>query len=351
MWVVTKDRFEAFRLAGGEEIRTAARAFSESVQRGSTDTNAAGARLYGLLFGAAGRVAERQARWLLAVEDVLFGTRFPALTAGRGHAGAPVFLVERHAITIVPGALVFRRAPEPELRGGFVGIGDPIYNAADERWTGRSATASSLELPRLAASRREIRECARVWRSTTTPVFLEGGGATRRALAGALAGAPGIVHFATHVIRSAEKPSRRLIPLSLLPGGYPEYIRPEDIASWRLPAPALVVISGCASGVPEKRLPEFVPAVYDTEKAASELGLVGLPRAWLAAGARAVAVTLWPTPDDGGEFFQSFYRHLGEAAGPTPSVALERAQVEMLHSRDWRSVPKHWAAYLIVGRG
>ncbi|HVX66350.1 MAG TPA: CHAT domain-containing protein, partial [Bryobacteraceae bacterium] len=254
-WVVTKNRFAALRLAGAAEIRSAARAFSESIERGQTDE--AGTRLYGLLFGAAGRAAEAKHRWLLAVEDVLYGTPFPALTAARDRAGAPVFLVERHAVTIVPGALALRRAPAEELRGGFIGIGDPIYNAADERSHRRTGSASPLQLPRLAASSREIRECARVWSAARPPVLLEGGGATRRALAGALAGAPGVIHFATHVIRSAENPARRLIPLSLLANGDPEYIGPEDIASWRLAAPALVVISGCASGAPEKRLPEF----------------------------------------------------------------------------------------------
>jgi CHAT domain-containing protein/tetratricopeptide (TPR) repeat protein len=349
-WVVTRDRFAAFRLAGAAEIRAAARDFSASVQQGKTDET--GSRLYALLFRAAGRAAESKERWLLAVEDVLFGTPFPALTAARDSAGAPVFLVERHAVTIAPGALVLRRAPAREGRGGFVGIGDPIYNAADERRGRRTGAASPLQLPRLAASSEEIRECARLWRAAEAPVLLEGGGATRRALAGALAGAPGVIHFATHVIRSAENPARRLIPLSLLANGDPEYIGPEDIAAWRLAVPALVVISGCASGAPERRLPEFSPAVYEPAgKAASELGLVGLPRAWLAAGARAVAVTLWPTPDNKGEFFQSFYRHLERAGGASPAVALERAQVEMLHSRSWRSVPKHWAAYLIVGRG
>ncbi|HEX8985081.1 MAG TPA: CHAT domain-containing protein [Bryobacteraceae bacterium] len=350
-WVVTRDRFRTFRLVGAGEIRAAVRAFSESVRNGAKDP-AAGSRLYGMLFGEAGRAAESRRHWLLAVEDVLYGAPLPALSAARNGAGDPVYLVERHAVTMVPGALALRRAAETGSRGRFIGIGDPIYNAADERWGRGAAREAALQLPRLPGSAREIRDCAQAWRSDGAPVLLLGGSATRRTLAAALADAPGAIHFATHVIRSAENPARRLIPLSLLPGGEPEYVGPEDIAAWRLPRPALVVISGCASGAPERRVPEFVPAASGGARtAASAVGLVGLARAWLVAGASAVAVTLWPTPDDGGEFFLSFYRHLNEDGGASAALALERAQLGMLRSGAWCSLPKYWAAYLIIGKG
>ena len=280
-WVVTQDRFRTFRLAGAGEIRAAALDFSDSVRDGAKDP-AAGSRLYAMLFGEAGPAAESRRHWLLAVEDVLYGAPLSALAAARTGAGAPVYLVERHAVTMVPGALVLRRAAEAGPRGRFVGIGDPIYNVADERWGRGPARDAALQLPRLPGSAREIRDCAQAWPASSAPVLLQGGSATRRTLAAALADAPGAIHFATHVIRSAENPARRLIPLSLLPGGEPEYIGPEDIAAWRLPRPALVVISGCASGAPERRVPEFAQAASGRARnPASAVGLVGLARAWL----------------------------------------------------------------------
>jgi CHAT domain-containing protein len=78
-----------------------------------------------------------------------------------------------------------------------------------------------------------------------------------------------------------------------------------------------------------------------------------LTRAWLAAGASAVVASRWPTPDDSGELFLSFYRHFGASAqleaAPRPAVALQKAQLEMLHSASWRSFAKYWAAHFIVG--
>ncbi len=340
-WVITRESFETIRLAGAGEIRRAAGAFVEAVERGSEERTE-GERLYGLLFAGSARIAEAKHQWLLAVDDLLYGAPFAALPAGKNRAGESVYLVERHSVTILPGGMGSRLEPA-ETRGPFVAVGDPVYNAADKR-SGGGIGSSPLQLPRLAGSSREIRACAGAWSASAAPVLLEGKNATRRALASALAGGPGVIHLATHVVRSAENPARRLIPLSLLPGGDPEYVGPEDIAAFRLPRPALVVISGCASGVPERRVPEY------SRQAAPPFGLVGLARAWLSAGARSVAVTLWPTPDDNGELFRSFYRYLSAADEPSDALALARAQIDMLHSGTWRAVPRHWAAYLIVGK-
>jgi CHAT domain-containing protein/tetratricopeptide (TPR) repeat protein len=356
VWSVTKEGLEMHRFAGAARIRAAAAAFSESVRRNSTDAGAQGERLYAELFGWAPRGVLAKRRWLLAVEDVLLGIPFPALVVDRTE-GRPAFLVERHSVSLVPSAMLLRQACRPArnratVRGRFVGVGDPIYNTADERWTERGTAETALHLPRLAGSAREIGDSARAWGAPEPPVLLEGADATRQALARALATAPAVVHFATHVVRSKENPGRRLIPLSLLPGGDPDLVGPEEIASWRLRELALVVMSGCASGAPEPRIPAFgLVAEPLAPEPPAELGLVGLARAWLSAGAGAVAVTLWPTPDDTGELFQSFYGHLGETGGLEPAVALERAQIDMLESKTWRSFPKYWAAYLIVGRG
>jgi CHAT domain-containing protein len=76
---------------------------------------------------------------------------------------------------------------------------------------------------------------------------------------------------------------------------------------------------------------------------------MGLTRAWLMAGARAVVATEWQTPDDIGVFFQRFYRHLGGSAAGDPATALAEAQRETIRSRDWRSQPGFWAAYFTLG--
>ena len=121
--------------------------------------------------------------------------------------------------------------------------------------------------------------------------------------------------------------------------GDSELLGPAEISRWKYPV-GLVVLSGCASG---------------TAAALPGAGLMGMTRAWLAAGAQAVASSLWPAPDDSGELFVALYRHLrrlGSDGHPgIEAEALRRAQLEMIRSGTWRSRPSYWAAFFIVGKG
>jgi CHAT domain-containing protein/tetratricopeptide (TPR) repeat protein len=355
-WTVTRRSFVFRRLAGARQLRQSIREFSGAVRNDAPESIALGEGLYHDLFPRDGGSAESKRDWLLAADGALLEVPFPSLAVGQGR-GRPAFLVERHSVTILPAAqLVALRAGtrsgrEVSAGGLFLGVGDPIYNSADPRARQGDGRGAAGQLPRLAASDVEIRACARAWRADRAPVLLEGPAATRQSLAGALAQEPAVIHLAAHVIRSADNPPRQLIQLSLLSGGDPDYLGTEDIAAWRLRKPAIVVLSGCASGRGEAQRPVFSTfALPSAAEAPSDSALVGLARAWLAAGARAVVVSHWPTPDDTGELFRSFYDHLHESRGAGVAAALARAQVDMLESKTWRSAPKHWAAYFVIGR-
>ena len=107
----------------------------------------------------------------------------------------------------------------------------------------------------------------------------------------------------------------------------------EIISRTRLGA-GLVVLSGCHSGEGE---------------ALPGTGLVGLTRAWLTAGARAVIASNWSTPDASGALFGALYRHLRAHPDVAPSTALRAAQLEMMRSGGWQSNPRYWGAYFAVG--
>ena len=191
---------------------------------------------------------------------------------------------------------------------------------------------TNLELPRLVASATEIRECSRRW-GVREAVLLEGPAACRDRLAEALRNRPAVLHLATHVLTPEGRRDGALIALSLGPPGRPEVLTSSEIAS--LGAARLVVLSGCSSG---NGAP--LPGA----------GLVGLTRAWLAAGADRVVASLWPTPDDLGEIFLSFYGHISQQPRQA-AEALRKAQIEMLHSGNWRRQPRYWAAYVVTGKG
>jgi CHAT domain-containing protein len=74
-------------------------------------------------------------------------------------------------------------------------------------------------------------------------------------------------------------------------------------------------------------------------------GILGLPRAFLAAGARAVCATLWPELDAAGPpLMTEMYRHL--SSGTAPHEALRAAQLAQIDSE---ATPDSWAAYYVIG--
>jgi CHAT domain-containing protein len=348
-WTVTRGRFAVFRLPSRTQIATQTAGLVRAVKAGSPDAAHAAARLYTELFSSLEPAANGASRWLLGLDDVLFDVPFPALVVGarsENHEakgpvppeGRPEFLIEERSVAVVPSAFTFASAQggRPEAEGGpFVGLGDPVYNTADPRWrrgTKTSFKTASLEMARLPGSGREIRACAKAWDpGAAGPVLLEGPAVSRAALLEALRSGPAVVHVAAHVVAAQDR--RALIALSLLPTGDAELLGSDEIAAWRV-RPGLIVLSGCSSGLGE---------------APPGTGLMGLTRAWLAAGASSVIASRWPTPDDSGELFISFYRYL-RSGSRFPDVALRKAQLDMLRSGTWRSLPRYWAAYFAVGK-
>ena len=76
-------------------------------------------------------------------------------------------------------------------------------------------------------------------------------------------------------------------------------------------------------------------------------GVVGIARAFLAAGARSVLISLWAIEDEATMvFMKSFYQHLKE--GKTASAAIHQT-IKSLRESETFSEMKHWAPFQLIG--
>ncbi|MCS6817129.1 MAG: CHAT domain-containing protein, partial [Blastocatellia bacterium] len=136
----------------------------------------------------------------------------------------------------------------------------------------------------------------------------------------------GVLHIATH---GAFRPDNPMFSGLRLADGW---LAARDLYSLRLKA-ELVVLSACETGLGKQVRGE---------------GLVGLTRAFLYAGARAVLVSLWKVADvSTAELMVRLYRHL--KAGQSKAEALRRARLELLQEEGFVH-PFYWAPFILVGR-
>ena len=333
-------------MAGRDTITQEIASFLEAIAEDDQERIAEhGTALYSCLFGQLNDHEQRRENWLISAEGPLFDVPFAALVIPEASDGfrAPTYLVEQHAVQIVPGTFLVQRVDRFVQTRSYLGVADPIYNLADPRLhVGGSGTGPVAErnasrgeaLARLIATGREVRDSAKVWRATmaTSAEVLEGLAASRKRFLDALRTQyPGTIHLATHVFQSTSQADQSFIAFSLGDSGSPELLGTSDIGMLEAPG-ALVVMTGCSSGGGEVR-----PGA----------GLLGLIRAWLLAGADQVLATQWPVRDRASAIIPEFYRQLTQT--DSAAQALRRSQLAMLQTGGWEASPSHWASYQITG--
>jgi CHAT domain-containing protein len=355
VWLIGREGFEFRRLPSRADIGENIRLFVNAVREGSPEASRLGNRLYSKLFDGSSRRLLDKSEWIVAPDGPLFDLPFAALVEGfKSRSGIPLYVIEHHAVQVVPGASALFRVTKSYWNGPMVGLGDPIYNRADPRLPGRGAPgnrtdskqrgsnsqAPGLELARLVGSGREIDSCAKIWRSQGLDLMLlRGADANKESLAEALRRNPAVLHVAAHILFPAQYSGLGLVALALQPGGEMQLLSATEISGMRVKL-GLVVINGCSSAHAA-----ILPGA----------GLMGLTRAWLIAGARAVIVTRWAMADqDDGELFLPFYERLHAFRGfpdrRSFARVLQEAQLIELHAGGRRAKPAYWAAYFCVER-
>lgn len=340
LWAVTTSGIDLYALPEKEKIAREIAAFRATINQNHAANSPAGSVLSQSLFGKLSRAVLEKKEWLIAADGELLDLMPFAALPSLDHSG---FLVDQRATRIVTGFRFSDRKQTQMSSERFLGIGDPIYNHADPRYRkvhnkNKTATqATGALLGRLVSSGKEVETSARVLSLRDTKLLLGGEARIQNFVESTrLQGSP-IIHFAVHVISPQGHPGEAALALSVGTESLPELLTPENISTLRIPG-ALVVLSGCAS-----QQGDVVPGT----------GIVGLSRSWLLAGAAAVVVSAWPTPEDSGDFFRLFYERLRITSGPMAhraSIALRSTQLVAKSSSHQKSNMSVWAAYSVVAR-
>jgi CHAT domain-containing protein/Tfp pilus assembly protein PilF len=354
LWLVDRSYLHVLRLPPRETIETlvddARRLLSAKGRDLRAAYRAASALSHALLKPAEPWLGRK--RLVISAPDLLQSIPFGVLPdpgaakASTEWMGWPDPLILNHEIVKIPSLAVLvalrereaRRLPPPNL---LALLYDPVFEATDERF-GKDVVPATRDRAQedlfdpFVRLRHADDEAEAILRETGRHGVLTAFGfAANRdfVLRGNLRGSRNI-HFTTHGWLQTKDADLSALVLSQFDRrGRPidGFLRASDIVRLDVPAD-LVVLSACETGLGER-----IPGE----------GLVGLPQAFMAAGATRVLVSLWPVEDLAssilmGRFYQEYL-----AKGRSPAAALREAQKAMWQSD--RNAPFYWGAFELQG--
>ena len=331
LFVVSNRDVEVLPLPERDDLEDAVEAFLGLLERRDGSEENAATSLYDLLLREAlAAIPVETTRLVIVPDEILHRLPFSALRESDG--GPP--LAATHEITIAPSATIWMRWSDPETGDATIpvlSLADPtLVGAAEIADAERQATlAVGLQLGRLPRAREEARAMVAALGGRGT--LLTGVEASERFVKSTRLRDFRIVHFAAHAVVDDEHPERSAILLA--PGSEDEdgLLQIREIVDLDLDG-QIVILSACRSASGQLVTGE---------------GVIGLGRAFLQAGARAVIGGLWPLRDDEvARLIKDFSGHLGE--GARVSAALAAAQRDGIR----RGAPASaWAGLVLHGDG
>lgn len=237
-------------------------------------------------------------------------------------------LGETKRVRIAPSLTILKILKETSAdshsRTGALIVGDPDVNGK-RMLKGKQTSFHSLPNARIEAEK--IGEVLGV-----SPLI--GTQATKHAIKQRLREGVAVIHFATHGCADSGEivlsPPADLQSTKKIPNEEDYLLTINEVQEIGLQA-RLVVLSCCHSGRGEIKSD----------------GVIGMSRAFLAAGALAVVASLWAVDDRATRvFMEKFYAHLKQGQGA--STSLQQAMKEMRNMVQYEK-PMFWAPFILIG--
>ncbi len=244
------------------------------------------------------------------------------------HIARPRYLIERHAIALLPSVSVLPFALRRDLvpvRSGLI-VGDPLY--ADPKYRSKPLEAALIEADTVS-------------RYVPQPTVLTREAAEEVVVKNELIGKD-VVHLATHGELNKEQPLRSRI---LFAAARPDSVNNGDLTVAKIfnldLQAVLVTLSACQT------------AQVAAGKGQSTAGddLVGLTRSFMYAGTPAVIASLWFVDDASTLDWMRYFYRAWLNGGRSRVQAARQAALDMLSAPadpDWVH-PYYWAAFVYMG--
>lgn len=311
---------------------------------------------------------ESSRRLIIVPDGILNVIPFEALVTemAGGNKGpkTPCFLFDRFNISYYPSTavLTINRQTVPKnlpTKGTILAVGDPVYGPGDERLAPsqvsllreieqrqgatnltlrgkirRGAQDQGYTFERIKHSGVEVLKISELFRNMRGPRdVLIGFEASKERVKSKDLTQYQYLHFAVHGILSYEVPYLKepALILAIDPASKEDgFLRLSEIYGLKLNSD-LVTLSACKTGLGDRISGE---------------GVIGLSRAFMNAGARAVVVSLWEVDDQStGIFMEEFYRLLTQGIDKVEALKMAK---EYLRKKGYEN-PYFWAPFILIG--
>jgi CHAT domain-containing protein len=240
------------------------------------------------------------------------------------------FLIEKYTISFSPSSTVFihcadiARQKESLSVEHCLSVGQSEFNQPE------------LQNSSLPSTKKEAEQVASLY-GRNSKLLLDSA-ATESSLRQEIRDAE-VIHIATHNRVNERRPGLSGLALwEEADASTPDNdgrLQAAEISRLKLPRAKLVVLSACQTWIGQDYYGE---------------GMVGMARAFIAAGAPVVVASLWNIDSQTTTKFMDGFHRRRASSGITTARAIREAQIEMLHggSASYRR-PSTWAGFIVVG--
>ncbi len=346
-FVVTDDKLYTFVATGGPREQAKLRVFSTAIARKELtervenfrrqlanrdlEFRASATALYKLLMAPADAALRGKRHVVLVPDGVLWELPFQALLNPTGK-----YLLEEYAISYAPSVTALKAMIEAKRRRRPAAGQTQLLAMGNPAWGGQetvNALYRGQELGSLPLAETEVKQLGRIYGESQSRVYV--GAEARESRFKAEAGAPHVVHLATHGILNNASPLYSYLVLAGEGDGSAEdgLLEAKELMRMKLSA-ELVVLSACETA---------------RGRVGAGEGVIGLSWALFVSGVPTTVLSQWKVESESTSRLMVAF-HQNRKKGMSEAEALQAAALLIRKDPAYRH-PFYWTPFIVIGAG